>query len=362
MSDERKEQDAPLEDDEETRDLERDERTEERQQRRATNWWQRRRVEPEERDRVLGELFQEGDRRVPYLYRLAFLQSMSVVVAVVGMMADSPALVIGAMLLAPLMSPVLAVAAALVMVWPKRLAFSAGLVALASLGSAGLAWAIAVLLPDLIAGPLPHELTSRTSPNLLDLVVALAAGAAGGYSMVREEVGRALPGVAVAVALVPPLAAVGLALSLGEAGLAVGAGLLYVTNLAAIVLAAGVVFLATGFIPTVRVSRLSWQVGLALAAALVPVALVAVPLTRTLQDSLAEASTLREVGRVVPAWLAGEPFDLVEVRVEPDQVVVVLAGDGTPPPASELAALLPDPPPEAIRVDVIQRTTDVFYP
>lgn len=90
---------AELERDAETVDLDEDERAEERNHERALSWWERRRVEPEERDRILGQLFYEGERRRLYLYRFTLLQSASVVIASVGVAADSPAIVIGAMLL-----------------------------------------------------------------------------------------------------------------------------------------------------------------------------------------------------------------------------------------------------------------------
>ena len=95
--------------------------------------------------------------------------------------------------------------------------------------------------------PLPSELLARTNPNLIDLCIALAAGAAGGFVAVRTEASGALPGVGIAVALVPPLATVGICLGLGELGLALGALLLFSTNFVAIVLAAGLVLTGAGF-------------------------------------------------------------------------------------------------------------------
>lgn len=354
----------PLRDDRETADLERDERIEARRQRRARSWWQRRRVEPEERDRVLGELFAEADRWRPFVYRSTFLQVMSVTVAVVGITADSAALVIGAMLLSPLMIPVVAVSAALVMVWPRRLVSALAVVAVASAGSMALAWLLSTLIPDPLVGRLPAELLARTRPTLLDLVVALAAGAAGAYSLVREEVGRALPGVAVAVALVPPLAAVGIAVDIGRYDLARGALLLYLTNLAAIVLAGGVVFLATGFIPTVRVARLSRQVATALVAALLPVAVLAVPLSRTLREGLREAELVGVVRAEIPSWLQGRDLDLLDVRVEGGLVVVELAGSDRAPPAGQLADRVSGRVGHEVGVRVVttSRTVDVSVP
>jgi uncharacterized hydrophobic protein (TIGR00271 family) len=326
--------------DEETVDLDKDERAEERNLRQARSWWERRRVEPEERDRILGQLFYEGERRRPYLYRFTLLQAASVVIASIGIAADSPAIVIGAMLLSPLMTPVLSVAAAATMIWPRRAARSIGFVVVASLGSMLLAWAVAALTPDVQVGVLPHELLARTRPTLFDLAVALAAGIAGGYAMVREEVGSALPGVAVAVALVPPLAVVGTALELGRGDLAVGAGLLYLTNLTAIVLAGGVVFLATGFIPTVRITRLSWQVALAVTLALVPVGVLAVPLYNSLATAVRDGRAAEITSQEVDTWLFGRQLEVVDVSLDGDEVLVELTGEDQPPPVDELGRRL----------------------
>ena len=103
-------------------------------------------------------------------------------------------------------------------------------------------------IPSLHTGlPLPGELLARTGPNLVDLFIALAAGSAAGFVTVRTEASGALPGVGIAVALVPPLATIGIAIGLGDWGLAWGALLLFATNLVAIVLAAGAVLVAAGF-------------------------------------------------------------------------------------------------------------------
>jgi uncharacterized membrane protein len=97
--------------------------------------------------------------------------------------------------------------------------------------------------------PRPEQVLARTSPNLVDLGFALLAGAAGAYVTVRTEAGSALPGVGIAVALVPPLATVGIALGADRGELTFGALLLFVTNFAAITLAAGLTFALTGFTP-----------------------------------------------------------------------------------------------------------------
>ncbi len=93
------------------------------------------------------------------------------------------------------------------------------------------------------------EIVGRTSPTLIDLIVALAAGAAGAYAASNAKVADSLPGVAIAIALVPPLGTVGILLSYGDYGAASGAMLLFLTNFVSIVLAASVVFVLVGVVP-----------------------------------------------------------------------------------------------------------------
>ena len=215
---------------------------------RQRRWWHRH-LESEERQRILAEL---GIKRQPHWgFRFSVMLGLSVVVAVMAMSADSAAVVIGAMLLAPLMQPVLATAACISMALFRKSLTAAGHVLFASIGSIALAYVLSALF---VNGDLPNEVTSRTAPDIRDLVVALAAGTAGAYATVRKDVSSSLPGVAVAVALVPPIAAVGITLEAGNDTLARGALLLYATNLAAIVLAASIVFVVTGFVPPRRLA------------------------------------------------------------------------------------------------------------
>jgi uncharacterized hydrophobic protein (TIGR00271 family) len=93
------------------------------------------------------------------------------------------------------------------------------------------------------------EILARTQPNVLDLGVALASGAAAGYAISRKEVAAALPGVAIAAALVPPLCVVGYGLGTSQLTIASGSLLLFITNLIAIIFAAALTFLALGFHP-----------------------------------------------------------------------------------------------------------------
>jgi uncharacterized hydrophobic protein (TIGR00271 family) len=180
------------------------------------------------------------------------LMVLSVMLALTGLYADSAPVIIGAMILAPLMSPVVSLAMGLARteVGLIRTSIKTLLV--------GVAWGLvcAVLLAWAMPLDLPtEEMRSRMSPTLLDLLVAVISGIAGAYASAKSEIAKSLAGVAIAVALVPPLAVAGIGLGWGEWDMAAGALLLLLTNLVGIALAGSVTFLAIGFAPFERARR-----------------------------------------------------------------------------------------------------------
>ena len=271
-----------------------------------------------------------------WAWRFTIMLTLSVVVAVMGLSADSAAVVIGAMLLAPLMQPVLATAACLSMSLVKK-SFRALLkTALATAWCIGIAFLLSMVLPD---GPLPGEVEARTRPDIRDLVVALAAGAAGAYATVRRDASSSLPGVAVAVALVPPLATIGITLEANELDLAIGASLLYGTNLAAIIFAGVMVFIATGFVPPRRLANTAVQLLVAAVLAFAIVVIVAVPLYNRSAQALAAAEDELTARAIVEQWL--DSIDLEPaVDVDDERVFVQLRGFEAPPDDAELRVLL----------------------
>jgi len=167
-------------------------------------------------------------------------------IASLGLMLDSAAVVIGAMVIAPLMTAILGVSLGIVQGDVRLLWQAAGTV----LRGAALAVAIGLLTGLIIPLHTPTpEILSRTQPTLVDLVIAILSGAAGAYAQCRRNVLGALAGVAVAVALVPPLAIVGIGITLGSGAIAGGALLLFFTNLSGITTAGSVIFLLFGFRP-----------------------------------------------------------------------------------------------------------------
>lgn len=172
------------------------------------------------------------------------LAAASCTIATLGLLANSAAVIIGAMLIAPLMTPIVALALAVVR-GDVRLLRRAAMTVIAG---AALSVVLSTLLALIVGLPEPgSEIVARGHPNLLDLGVALAAGAIAGYARVRTGIAATVGGAAIAVALMPPLCVVGIGASLRNGELAYGALLLFATNLIGIMLACAAVFAASGF-------------------------------------------------------------------------------------------------------------------
>jgi uncharacterized hydrophobic protein (TIGR00271 family) len=303
--------------------------------RRNRRWWHRH-LTSEERQRVMAEL---GIKRQEHSeYRFAVMITLSVVVAVMGLSADSAAVVIGAMLLAPLMQPVLAIAACIAMALFRKSLRPLVIVVLATLWGIALSYLLAALF---VNGELPSEVTSRTAPDIRDLVVALAAGAAGAYATVRKDASASLPGVAVAVALVPPLAAVGVSLEAGNSTFAWGAMLLYTTNLFAIVLAGVIVFVATGFVPPRRLANTFRRTATVSAVVGVVVVAIALPLYSASTDAVERSQREVEALEIVSDWLG--PTDrrsAPTVTFDDQRITVAVRSFDTPPDPDPLVDAL----------------------
>ncbi|MFC2037923.1 DUF389 domain-containing protein [Chloroflexota bacterium] len=196
--------------------------------------------------------------------------ALSAAIASLGLLLNSPAVIIGAMLVAPLMAAIFGLSLAVVRGDLKLLRRAASATLRGMLLAIFVGFVVGILYALLASSAISQQaILSRTQPNLLDLGVALASGAAGAYALCRREVSAALPGVAIAAALVPPLAVVGIGLGawvvefaelriLGEVlgrvettggRIAGGALLLFLTNLVAITAVGGMVFLWLGFRP-----------------------------------------------------------------------------------------------------------------
>lgn len=301
----------------------------------------------DDRMRIISALYPEGKKFRPFARRFGVLMGIAVAIAVFGLVADSTAVVIGAMLVAPLLTPILGLSSAIIMGWPKRVIRYAILVVASSAGSIAFAFALGVAL-QLELNPIPGELLARTQPNMLDLGIAIAAGTAGAFAIVRRQAADAMSGAAVAVALVPPLSSVGILAQQGEYELAVGALLLFTTNVAGVVMSGAITFVASGFVPGVQllygarrtVGRLRW---IALACVMV------VAVLQLDRPGLIQAvPAFDEIEGIVNEWKGGqesaiEVVDLVIDVIDGEAAVdLVLAASTEPPPVSALAETLSD--------------------
>jgi uncharacterized hydrophobic protein (TIGR00271 family) len=221
------------------------------------------------------------------------LIALAAAIAALGLQMNSPAVIIGAMIIAPLMSAIFGVSMGVVQGDAQLLLRSIS----TTLRGTGLAIVIGALVSWIVPqDQITPEILGRTQPTLMDLSVALISGLAGAYAQCRRNVLGAVAGVAIAVALVPPLATIGIGLSIGSGSIAWGALLLFITNLSAITFAGSVVFLFFGFRPDpgrrIRVfARALVGVLVLLAAISVPLAWLSVNSFRStiLQETLDRA-------------------------------------------------------------------------
>ena len=177
---------------------------------------------------------------------------LSCVIATLGLLTNSAAVIIGAMLVAPLMSPIIGLGLASI-TGDARLFRDAG-IALVQGALAAILISIILtffnrLLPFITLQDLPTEIVARTRPSPIDLTIALAGGMAAAYALAQPQLSAALPGVAIATALMPPLCTVGIGIALNRWDVAGGAMLLFVTNAVTIAFAGILIFFVLGFSP-----------------------------------------------------------------------------------------------------------------
>jgi uncharacterized hydrophobic protein (TIGR00271 family) len=305
------------------------------------DWVHQMDIGQERRAGLADELYFEPPDRAGKLGAWWAMLLLSGAIATFAILQDSTAVVIGAMLVAPLMVPILGLAGALVNGWPHRAASSAWLVALGAAGVVALSFVLARWVPPLVALDINSQVTSRTSPTLVDLLIAVSAGAAGAFATVNLRVASSIAGVAIAVALVPPLAVTGITLAAGSPEESLGSFLLFATNVVAIILSAALVFLLGGFADSAllrdRAQRLLWTMAPFGALALV----VMVPLVFTSQGLIAATNLQSDTEDAARVWLRPEPgLELDQVEVQPhfldNEINVRVSGSGDLPSVEDL--------------------------
>jgi uncharacterized hydrophobic protein (TIGR00271 family) len=286
------------------------------------------RFRPEDVPRFADKLFYEGRRRRPYLERFFVLLFLSTIIATAGILGDSTATVIGAMIVAPLMTPIMATAAALIMGNMWRAIQSLLLVTMGIIMVIFLSWLWGTLHPGVISFESNSQIVGRISPRLIDLIAALASGAAGAFCLSREDIADSLPGVAIAISLVPPLCVVGISFSAGETDAALGALLLFVTNFLSILLAGGGVLALLGLNKAAMIEVRGTARRNAFIAVVVAMLIIAIPLTATGNKIAQEARTELMSHRAATVWVAGTDYDVRQVQVWGDTVYIAILGHG----------------------------------
>lgn len=283
-------------------------------------WWRVFNVLPtltvDERRDVQKSIYRGARPRIDFFLMIAF----SAAIAAMGLLLDSPAVIIGAMLVAPLMSAIVGVGLGVILGGAELLRKALG----TSFQGMLLAIAVGALMGMLRANAAPTgEILSRVQPGLLDLGVALVSGAAGAYAICRKDVSASLAGVAIAAALVPPLAVVGIGISMRRPDVTLGALLLFLTNFVAIASASGLIFLLLGFAPPSG-QRARWAIlrrGVLGEAGLL--ALIAVILTVLTVVARAEGQERQAIYDAVMTQVEQLP----EVQLEEDDILIVRDDD-----------------------------------
>ncbi|WP_299196546.1 DUF389 domain-containing protein [uncultured Erythrobacter sp.] len=247
--------------------------------------------------------------------RYLFMTAMSAGIAVLGLLLSSPAVVIGAMLLSPLMDPIMGLGFALAIGdydWLKK---SARSLAWGTAIAIGLTGALVYLSPIQTITP---EIAARTQPNLFDLFVALFSALAGAYAMIRGREGT-IVGVAIATALMPPLATVGFGLATWNWTVFSGALLLYVTNLITIALTAWGMARLYGFQTNLSARNTAFQ-NIAIVTVFVG---LAIPLALSLQNIAWQANAQRIVrAEIVEKFDSDSRLNAVEIEFKADPVAI----------------------------------------
>ncbi len=273
---------------------------------------------------------------------------LSSVIAVSGVVGDSTATVIGAMIVAPLSVPILGIALGIATGRGSLIARSLLLVAVGIVLVVTIGFLVAKLLPNPADVLTNSQVAGRTSPKLMDLTAAFATGLVGVIAIIRRDVGDVLPGVAIAISLVPPLGVVGVCLGSNAPALALGAFVLFASNMVAMIVTATAVFIATGFARAAGAGAAKHGRAYAVLAAallLVAIPMVVNSLSTLWADQIAEATR---------SWLGDvQGAEVTQVTLHSDEATIEILGPADLPPIDELQSRVDDLVPWNPRVVIV---------
>jgi uncharacterized hydrophobic protein (TIGR00271 family) len=297
-------------------------------------------ISPADLARMRDQLFFDGERAKAKLSRFWVLLTLAAIIAGSGIVADSTATVIGAMIVAPLMTPILGTVLGVVTGDGPNLARSLLLVTTGAALVVAIGWLFGAIVPEPVTASTNSQVAGRVSPQMIDLIGALATGAVGSFALVRSDISDTLPGVAIAISLVPPLVVVGVTAQAGAGSEAAGALVLFLTNVGAILLS-GLLVMAI-----YRVFGLAEPGGAvhrrtAIAVIVAFVAIVAVPLAASTREVVSDAVDRADVESVADKWASAAGWEIVGVKTSDEGTEVRAAGS---PPA---------PDPKRLRADLV---------
>ena len=278
--------------------------------------------------------------------------TLSSIIASAGVLSDSTATVIGAMIIAPLSTPIMGMALGIAKREPGAMGRSGRYV----LGGAVLVVLIGVMFALVVPSTFDllgnSQISGRTSPGLTDLVAAVATGFAGAIALARRDVAAVLPGVAIAISLVPPLAVVGVCLGQGAIGLALGALVLFLSNLIALVLAGTLVYTAVGAGEQVGVTARGRRRATLVVSIMLVV--IGIPLVANTVGAIVLSLLTSRAQTVAQDWIGTIPgAQLQSVDVISNELhISVQTPDKQLPPTEDLLAALDEELPGGITVIV----------
>jgi uncharacterized hydrophobic protein (TIGR00271 family) len=284
----------------------------------------------EDKKEALEELFVFGkENQHPFFRRMAVLTMVSTVIATGGLLSDSAAVVIGAMLIAPLMRPVMSAAAAITMGWSRRFWQSILLITVMTSSVILVSVLLALMSPDTLE--MTEQVLARTRPTFFDLVIALASGVGGAYVMTRKE-SSAIPGVAMAVSLLPPLASCGILLEYGDYDMATRAFILFFTNFLAMILAAALTFVVTGMSRANAHERVNRFILNFIVLFVVLIAATSIPLFHYSNEVWFNAKYKAAKSEILQTWLKKNNLEILDVAIDEKEQIFTAVLRGPKPP------------------------------
>lgn len=291
--------------------------------------------------------------------RFWMLLVLSSIIAAAGVVADSTAAVIGAMIVAPLLGPIQGTMLATVLGDRRNLVRSLGFVVAGAAAAVGIGVLVGLTVTGDVVAATNTQVAGRVSPRLIDLLAALATGVVGSVALVRRDISDTLPGVAIAISLVPPLSVVGLTLESGALTEALGALLLFVTNVVAII-ATGIAVMSfygvtklVGPQGRLAESAVSLKKPVVLLAAMLVI--IGLPLSLTSARIAATSARDAEIRTAVDEWSGDTGWGVQSIEQLGDEMVVTLEGPDPVPATEELGIELAERgvDPTSVRVRLI---------